>query len=59
MGIQSEFPILFWSGMVKDSSLWWDGWYWAVVGTETTGGAPAPSRRPPATTGCAERGVSD
>ena len=28
-------PIQFWSGMVKDSSLWWDGWYWSVVGTET------------------------
>jgi hypothetical protein len=43
-------PIQFWSGMVKDSSLWWDGWYWSVVGTETTGSAAAPS----ATSGCAE-----
>jgi len=43
-------PIQFWSGMVKDSSLWWDGWYWSVVGTETTRSAAAPS----ATNGCAE-----
>jgi len=43
-------PIQFWSGMVKDSSLWWDGWYWSVVGTETTGSGAAPS----ATNGCAE-----
>ena len=46
-------PIQFWSGMVKDSSLWWDGWYWSVVGTETTGGAVAPAATS-ATTGCAE-----
>jgi hypothetical protein len=44
-------PIQFWSGMVKDSSLWWDGWYWSVVGTESTGSAPAARS---ATNGCAE-----
>ncbi|MGA8640678.1 hypothetical protein [Candidatus Binatus sp.] len=49
----STGPIQFWSGMVHDSSLWWDGWYWSVVGTETTGGAPPPAPAP-ATTGCAE-----
>ena len=43
-------PIVFWSGMIKDSSLWWDGWYWAVVGTEIGSSAAAPS----ATNGCAE-----
>ena len=32
-------PILFWSGMIKDSNLWWDGWDWEVVGTEVTGSA--------------------
>ena len=31
----STSPILFWSGMVRDSSLWWDGWDWSVVGTES------------------------
>jgi len=44
-------PILFWSGMVRDSSLWWDGWDWAVVGSET-GGTPAPTPTPSAN-GCA------
>src|SRR5216684_1661970 len=44
-------PILFWSGMIRDSSLWWDGWYWAVVGTESS---EPPVRAVPATTGCAE-----
>jgi hypothetical protein len=43
-------PILFWSVMVKDSNLWWDGWDWAVVGSET-GGAPAPTPSPSAN-GC-------
>src|SRR5260370_35722445 len=43
--------ILFWSGMIRDSSLWWDGWYWAVVGTESS---EPPVRAVPATTGCAE-----
>jgi hypothetical protein len=42
--------ILFWSVMIKDSSLWWDGWYWGVVGTEITSAAAAPS----ATDGCAD-----
>lgn len=26
--------IQFWSVMIHDSKLWYDGWYWAVVGTE-------------------------
>ena len=26
--------IQFWSVMIHDSKLWWDGWYWAVVGME-------------------------
>ncbi len=47
----STGPIQFWSGMVHDSSLWWDGWYWSVVGTEVTGAAPAAAS---ATSGCAE-----
>jgi len=48
--IKEEYPdtnpssaILFWSGMIKDAGLWWDGWYWAVVGTEVTGSATAAS----------------
>ena len=44
-------PILFWSGMVRDSSLWWDGWDWSVVGSES-GGIPAPTPTPSAN-GCA------
>ena len=44
-------PIQFWSGMVHDSNLWWDGWYWSVVGTETVARAPRPTS---ATSGCAE-----
>jgi len=50
-------PILFWSGMIKDSSLWWDGWDWEVVGTEVTGSASAASTPTSSTTsssGCAE-----
>jgi hypothetical protein len=48
-------PILFWSGMIKDSSLWWDGWDWEVVGTEVTGSASAASITASSTTnGCAE-----
>jgi hypothetical protein len=44
-------PIIFWSVMVRDSSLWWDGWDWAVVGTEIeTPGTNVVS----ATNGCAE-----
>ena len=27
-------PICFWSVMIRDSNLWWDGWSWAVVGVE-------------------------
>lgn len=41
--------IQFWSVMIKDSSLWWDGWYWAVVGTEV-GAAATPEA--PAASGC-------
>ena len=37
-------PILFWSGMIKDSNLWWDGWDWEVVGTEVTGSASAAAK---------------
>lgn len=50
-------PILFWSVMIKDSSLWWDGWYWAVVGTEVTGSASVASAATLSATssgGCAE-----
>ncbi len=36
-------PIKFWSVMTKDSNLWWDGWSWAVVGTESTGCGSAAS----------------
>jgi hypothetical protein len=44
-------PIQFWSGMVHDSNLWWDGWYWSVVGTETVARVSASTS---ATSGCAE-----
>jgi hypothetical protein len=55
--VKEEFPNEtgpedFWSVMVKDSSLWWDGWYWRVVGTEV-GAAAAPAATS-ATSGCAE-----
>ena len=55
--VKEEFPNEtgpedFWSVMVKDSSLWWDGWYWRVVGTEV-GAAAAPAATS-ATNGCAE-----
>jgi hypothetical protein len=36
-------PIDFWSVMIKDSNLWWDGWYWAVVGTEVGSSVAKPS----------------
>jgi hypothetical protein len=38
--------------MVRDSSLWWDGWDWAVVGTEVTSAAATAATS--ATSGCAE-----
>ena len=48
-------PIVFWSGMIRDSSLWWDGWTWEVVGTETVGGAAAASPMTSSTnSACAE-----
>jgi len=48
-------PIIFWSGMIKDSGLWWDGWDWEVVGTEVGSGPPAASTTTSSTTnGCAE-----
>jgi hypothetical protein len=50
-------PIIFWSRMIKDSGLWWDGWYWAVVGTEVTSSATTASTTTSSTTssgGCAE-----
>ncbi len=55
--VKEEFPNEtgpedFWSVMVKDSSLWWDGWYWRVVGTEV-GAAAAPAATS-ATNGCAD-----
>lgn len=46
-------PICFWSVMIRDSSLWWDGWSWAVVGVEGACGATPPPTPPP-TNGCAE-----
>ncbi len=57
MVVKEEFPNEtakedFWSVMVKDSSLWWDGWYWRVVGTEVGSSAAAPAAS--ATSGCAE-----
>ena len=45
--------IQFWSVMIKDSSLWWDGWYWAVVGTEV-GAAATPAAS--AASGCPDWG---
>jgi hypothetical protein len=46
-------PICFWSVMIRDSNLWWDGWSWAVVGVEGACGAAAPTT-PPAMNGCPE-----
>jgi len=43
--------IQFWSVMIHDSSLWWDGWYWAVVGVEV-GAAATPAA--PAMSGCTD-----
>ncbi len=40
-------PICFWSVMIRDSNLWWDGWSWAVVGVEGACGAAPPPTRPP------------
>jgi len=57
MVVKEEFPNEtgpedFWSVMVKDSSLWWDGWYWRVVGTEVgAASVPAAAASPGA---CAE-----
>ena len=47
-------PIIFWSVMIKDSILWWDGWSWAVVGTEVTGAPAASTTTSSTTSGCAE-----
>ncbi len=47
-------PIVFWSVMIKDSILWWDGWSWAVVGTEVTGATAASTTTSSTTSGCAE-----
>jgi hypothetical protein len=48
-------PILFWSVMIRDSSLWWDGWDWAVVGTESVGGAASMTNSSTTSSGsCAE-----
>ena len=46
-------PICFWSVMTRDSNLWWDGWYWAVVGVEGACGATPPPTPPPSN-GCPE-----
>ncbi len=35
--------IQFWSVMNRDSKLWWDGWYWAVVGVEVGAATVAPA----------------
>lgn len=47
-------PIVFWSVMIKDSILSWDGWSWAVVGTEVTGAIAASTTTSSTTSGCAE-----
>src|SRR5208282_1090301 len=44
--------IQFWSVMIHDSKLWWDGWYWAVVGVEV--GAAAHPASASAASGCAD-----
>ena len=36
--------IQFWSVMIHDSKLWWDGWYWAVVGVEVGGSTAKPAQ---------------
>ena len=51
MVVKEEFPDEtskedFWSVMVKDSNLWWDGWYWRVVGTEVGAAASVPAAAP-------------
>ena len=34
-----------WSVMVRNSKLWWDGWYWTVVGNEApSNSTPAPAQ---------------
>jgi len=44
--------IQFWSVMIHDSKLWWDGWYWAVVGVEV--GASTTPAASAAASGCAD-----
>jgi hypothetical protein len=53
---ESDSPICFWSVMIKDSNLWWDGWSWAVVGVEgeCLGTAAPPPPPPIVTNGCPE-----
>ena len=46
-------PICFWSVMIKDSNLWWDGWSWGVVGVEGPCGAHS-SADTPSSNGCAD-----
>jgi hypothetical protein len=43
-----------WSVMVRNSKLWWDGWYWAVVGNE---GASSSAAAPAQTGGCPDNAV--
>ena len=45
-------PIQFWSVMIHDSSLWWDGWYWAVVGVEVSASSAPASLASAAVSGC-------
>src|SRR5215510_1569755 len=44
-------PVQFRSVMFRDSTLWWDGWFWAVIGVEAASSA-SPSLG--AGSGCAE-----
>ena len=46
-------PICFWSVMIRDSNLWWDGWSWAVVGIEGACGAASSADTAPSD-GCPE-----
>jgi hypothetical protein len=48
IAIKEEFatetgPVQFRSVMVRDSKLWWDGWFWGVVGIENPNSAATPS----------------
>lgn len=47
-------PPAAWSVMVRNSKLWWDGWYWAVVGVE---GASTRAPAPAETSACPDNAV--